>query len=100
VRRWLASGELDLADYAVDNAIAMVENAGVDVIPVAATDYTPTELVVQSEIKSIADLRGKTLLGMLPTHRTRCHRGVFCCSRINRLLPRSEPPARYSVKAQ
>ena len=27
VRRWLASGELDLADYGVDNAIAMVENA-------------------------------------------------------------------------
>ena len=43
VRRWLASGELDLADYGVDNAIAMVENAGVDVILVAATDYTPTE---------------------------------------------------------
>jgi ABC-type nitrate/sulfonate/bicarbonate transport system substrate-binding protein len=62
VRRWLASGELDLADYGVDNAIAMVENAGVDVILVAATDYTPTEMVVQPEIKSIADLRGKTVL--------------------------------------
>lgn len=62
VRRWLASGELDLADYGVDNAIAMVENASVDVILVAATDYTPTELVAQPEIKSIADLRGKTVL--------------------------------------
>jgi NitT/TauT family transport system substrate-binding protein len=62
VRRWLASGELDLADYGVDNAIAMVENAGVDVILVAATDYTPTELVAQPEIKSIADLRGKVVL--------------------------------------
>jgi ABC-type nitrate/sulfonate/bicarbonate transport system substrate-binding protein len=62
VRRWLASGELDLADYGVDNAIAMVENAGVDVILVAATDYTPTEMVVQPEIKSVADLRGKTVL--------------------------------------
>ena len=62
VRRWLASGELDLADYGVDNAIALVENAGVDVILVAATDYTPTELVAQREIKSLADLRGKTLL--------------------------------------
>ncbi|HYT55532.1 MAG TPA: ABC transporter substrate-binding protein [Verrucomicrobiae bacterium] len=62
VRRWLASGELDLADYGVDNAIAMVENAGVDVILVAATDYTPTELMAQSEIKSLADLRGKTVL--------------------------------------
>ena len=47
VRKWLASGELDLADYGVDNAIAMVENAGVDVILVAATDYTPTELMAQ-----------------------------------------------------
>jgi len=62
VRRWLASGELDLADYGVDNAIAMVENAGVDVILVAATDYTPTELVAQPEIKSLADLRAKTVL--------------------------------------
>jgi ABC-type nitrate/sulfonate/bicarbonate transport system substrate-binding protein len=62
VRRWLASGELDLADYGVDNAIAMVENAGVDVILVAATDYTPTELMAQPEIKSLADLRGKTVL--------------------------------------
>jgi ABC-type nitrate/sulfonate/bicarbonate transport system substrate-binding protein len=62
VRRWLASGELDLADYGVDNAIAMVENAGVDVILVAATDYTPTELMAQPEIKSVADLRGKTVL--------------------------------------
>jgi ABC-type nitrate/sulfonate/bicarbonate transport system substrate-binding protein len=62
VRRWLASGELDLADYGVDNAIAMVENAGVDVILVAATDSTPTELIAQPEIKSLADLRGKTVL--------------------------------------
>lgn len=62
VRKWLASGELDLADYGVDNAIAMVENAGVDVILVAATDYTPTEVVAQPEIKSLADLRGKIVL--------------------------------------
>jgi len=62
VRKWLASGELDLADYGVDNAIAMVENAGVDVILVAATDYTPTELMAQPEIKSLADLRGKTVI--------------------------------------
>jgi ABC-type nitrate/sulfonate/bicarbonate transport system substrate-binding protein len=62
VRRWLASGELDIADYGVDNAIAMVENAGVDVILVAATDYTPTELMAQPEIKSLAGLRGKIVL--------------------------------------
>jgi ABC-type nitrate/sulfonate/bicarbonate transport system substrate-binding protein len=62
VRRWLASGELDLADYGIDNAIAMVENAGVDVILVAATDSTPSELMAQPEITSLADLRGKTVL--------------------------------------
>lgn len=62
VRRWLASGELDLADYGVDNAIAMVESGGVDVILVAATDSTPTELMAQPEIKSLAALRGKTIL--------------------------------------
>jgi ABC-type nitrate/sulfonate/bicarbonate transport system substrate-binding protein len=62
VRKWLASGELDLADYGVDNAIAMVENAGADVILVAATDYTPTELMAQPEIKSLVDLRGKIVI--------------------------------------
>jgi ABC-type nitrate/sulfonate/bicarbonate transport system substrate-binding protein len=62
VRRWLATGELDLADYGVDNAIAMVENGGVDVILIAATDYTPTELMAQPQIKSLADLRGTTVL--------------------------------------
>ena len=62
VRKWLASGELDLADYGVDNAIAMIENAGVDVILVAATDYTPTELMAQPEIKSLKDLRGKIVI--------------------------------------
>lgn len=62
VRKWLASGELDLADYGVDNAIAMVENAGADVIVVAATDYTPTELMAQPEFKSLADLRGKVVI--------------------------------------
>ena len=62
VRKWLTSGELDLADYGVDNAIAMVENAGVDVILVAATDYTPTELMAQPEIKSLTDLRGKIVI--------------------------------------
>ena len=62
MRKWLASGELDLADYGVDNAIAMVENAGVDVIIVAATDSTPTELIAQPEIKSLADLRGQIVL--------------------------------------
>lgn len=66
VRKWLASGELDLADYGVDNAIAMVENAGVDVILVAATDYTPTELMAKPEIKSLADLPGKIVLVAAP----------------------------------
>lgn len=62
VRRWLADGAVDVADYGVDNAIAMVEHAGVDVIVVAATDSTPVELMVQPEIKALAELRGRTVL--------------------------------------
>ena len=62
VRRWLASGELDLADYGVDNGIAMVENAGVDIILVAATDYTPTELMAQPEIQALADCAARLCL--------------------------------------
>ena len=66
VRKWLASGELDLADYGVDNAIAIVENAGVDAILVAATDYTPTELIGKFTVRE----NGVVLGGMEPSKRT------------------------------
>ncbi len=58
----LAAGRGDLAYLAVDNAVAMVELAHHDVIIVMGGEGSQNELMVQPEIKSIKDLRGKTLI--------------------------------------
>src|SRR6266436_5012827 len=58
----LAAGRGDLAYLAVDNAVAMVELAHQDVIIVMGGEGSQNELMVQPEIKSIKDLRGKTLI--------------------------------------
>jgi ABC-type nitrate/sulfonate/bicarbonate transport system substrate-binding protein len=62
VRSGLAKGDLDIADYGVDNAIAMIEQMGADVVVVAGMTATPNDLIAQPEIKTLADLRGKTIL--------------------------------------
>jgi ABC-type nitrate/sulfonate/bicarbonate transport system substrate-binding protein len=46
----------------VDNAVAMVETAGADVVIVLGGDGSMNELVVQPGIGAIADLRGKTVI--------------------------------------
>lgn len=61
LRDGLAKGEYDLAHTAVDNAIAMVEAAKVDVVVLMGGDNSLNGLYVQPEIRSIADLRGKTV---------------------------------------
>lgn len=60
-RDGLAIGVYDIAHSAVDNAIAMVEAAGKDVVIVAGLDRGFNKLVVQPRIHSYEDLRGKTL---------------------------------------
>jgi ABC-type nitrate/sulfonate/bicarbonate transport system substrate-binding protein len=62
LRADLAAGKGDLAYLAVDNAVAMVELAHQDVIIVMGGEGSQNELIVQPEIKSIKDLRGKTLI--------------------------------------
>jgi ABC-type nitrate/sulfonate/bicarbonate transport system substrate-binding protein len=62
VRAKLASGRGDLVYMAVDNAVAMVELDHQDVIIVMGGEGSQNELMAQPEIKSIQDLRGKTLL--------------------------------------
>jgi ABC-type nitrate/sulfonate/bicarbonate transport system substrate-binding protein len=58
----LATGAVEIAHGGVDNAIAMVETAGADVVIVLGGDNGLNELVVQPAIQSIADLRGRTLI--------------------------------------
>lgn len=62
LRDGLASGAFDVAHTAADNAVAMVELAGQDVVVVMGGDSSMNELFVQPEIRSVADLRGRTLL--------------------------------------
>lgn len=62
LRADLAAGKGDLAYLAVDNAVAMVELAHQDVVIVMGGEGSQNELIAQSTIKSISDLRGKTLI--------------------------------------
>ena len=60
-RAGLAAGQFEIAHAAVDNAVAMVESAGQDVVIVSGGDAGMNDLMVRAEINSIADLRGKLL---------------------------------------
>jgi ABC-type nitrate/sulfonate/bicarbonate transport system substrate-binding protein len=60
-RNGLARGEYDIAHSAVDNAVAMVENAGENVAIVVGLDHGFNKLIVRPGIASYDDLRGKTL---------------------------------------
>ncbi|MDB5409045.1 MAG: transporter periplasmic ligand-binding protein [Rhodospirillales bacterium] len=61
-RDGLAQGKLQIAHAAVDNAVYMAETGAADVVIVAGGDDGMNELVVQPEIRSIADIRGKTVV--------------------------------------
>ena len=60
-RDGLTNGEYDLAHSAVDNAVAMVDVAGEDVVIVVGLDHGFNKIIVRPEINSYDDLRGKTL---------------------------------------
>ena len=61
-REGLATGKFDIVHAAVDNALAMIEVAKQDVVIVTGGDSGMNEFYVQPEIKSFADLRGRTLV--------------------------------------
>src|SRR6266540_3426208 len=61
-REGLAAGRFDLAQSALDNAVAMIEVARHDVIIVGGGDSGMNEFFVQGEITSFADLRGRILV--------------------------------------
>src|SRR2546421_13097689 len=61
-RAGLAKGEFEIAQAAVDNAVAMVELAKEDVVIVTGGDSSMNEFIVQPDIRSYADFKGTTLL--------------------------------------
>jgi ABC-type nitrate/sulfonate/bicarbonate transport system substrate-binding protein len=62
LRADLAAGKGDVAYLAVDNAVAMVELAHRDVVILMGGEGSQNELIAQADIKSIPQLRGKTLI--------------------------------------
>ncbi len=62
LREGLAKGTYDIAHAAVDNAVAMVELAGADVVAVMGGDNGFNQLHVEPDIRSYEDLRGKTVI--------------------------------------
>ena len=62
MRADLAGGKGDVAFLALDNDVAMVDTAGVDVVIVMGGESSGNEIIAQPGIKSIMDLRGRTVL--------------------------------------
>ena len=62
LRDGLAAGAFDIAHGAVDNAVAMVELAGHDVVIIMGGDSSMNEFFVQPGIGSVSDLKGRTLI--------------------------------------
>jgi ABC-type nitrate/sulfonate/bicarbonate transport system substrate-binding protein len=60
-RAGLADGRWQIIHAGIDNAVAMAEVAKVDIAIVCGGDNSFNHLIVQDDIKSFADLRGKTL---------------------------------------
>ena len=61
-RSGLAKGEFQIAQAAVDNAVAMVELAGEDVVIVTGGDASMNEFIVQPDVRAFTELKGHTLL--------------------------------------
>lgn len=62
LREGLAHGRYQIVHAGVDNAVAMAEVAKVDIAIVMGGDNGFNRLIVQPDIKSYADLRGKTVI--------------------------------------
>lgn len=60
-RDGLAKGDFDLAIAAMDNALALIDVAGQDVVVVCGGDGGMNDLMAKPDIARIEDLRGKTL---------------------------------------
>jgi ABC-type nitrate/sulfonate/bicarbonate transport system substrate-binding protein len=61
-RDGLAKGDFEIAHAAVDNAVAMVEMTGADVVIVMGGDNSQNQLIVQPDIGRVEDLKGKTTI--------------------------------------
>jgi ABC-type nitrate/sulfonate/bicarbonate transport system substrate-binding protein len=58
----LAKGSVHIAHAAVDNAVAMIERAKHDVVIVTGGDAGMNEFFAQGDVRSVADLKGRTVI--------------------------------------
>jgi ABC-type nitrate/sulfonate/bicarbonate transport system substrate-binding protein len=65
-REGLAAGKFEVVHSAVDNAVAMVEVAKVDVVIVSGGDGGTNEFIIQKGLRSYQDIRGKALVTDAP----------------------------------
>ncbi|CAN0262114.1 unnamed protein product, partial [Phaeothamnion confervicola] len=65
-REGLAGGKFEVVHSAVDNALAMVETAHVDVVIVSGGDGGTNEFIVGKDINKFEDIRGKALVTDAP----------------------------------
>src|ERR1700741_2157365 len=61
LRNGVAEGRYQIAHSGVDNAFALKDKANVDIAVVSGGDNSFNHLIVQPEIHSLADIRGKTV---------------------------------------
>jgi ABC-type nitrate/sulfonate/bicarbonate transport system substrate-binding protein len=61
LRSGLAEGRYQIAHAGVDNAFALKDKANVDIAVVGGGDNSFSHLMVQPELNSLADIRGKTV---------------------------------------
>lgn len=61
-REALANGSADIVHSAVDNAVAMIDVAKVDVVIVGGGDSGTNEFYVQDYVKSFSDIRGHAIV--------------------------------------
>jgi ABC-type nitrate/sulfonate/bicarbonate transport system substrate-binding protein len=61
-REGLAGGSVDIVHSAVDNAVAMIDVAKIDIVIVSGGDSGTNEFYVQDDIKDFADIRGKAIV--------------------------------------
>lgn len=62
LRNGLAEGRYQIAHSAVDNAFALKDKANVDIAVVIGGDNSFNHLVVQPEIKSLTDIKGRSVV--------------------------------------
>jgi ABC-type nitrate/sulfonate/bicarbonate transport system substrate-binding protein len=60
-REGLASGTVDIVHSAVDNAVAMIDVAKVDIVIVSGGDSGTNEFYVQDDIKDFSDIRDRAI---------------------------------------